>query len=217
MNNALYIIATPIGNLGDITLRAIEALKNVEYIFCEDCRVSSKLIKHLSIEKKLISCNAHTEKHKINNILKFLTEGKSVAYISDAGTPGLSDPGNLIVNKIAEQGFKIIPIPGVSSLSCLISVCGFNLSSGFFFCGFFPRKQGKFKKLIETNEILFGFESPYRIKKTLEFLAENCPEAEICLGRELTKLYEEVLRAKAKDFVNMQIKEKGEFVLGICK
>ncbi|MDX1920131.1 MAG: 16S rRNA (cytidine(1402)-2'-O)-methyltransferase [Candidatus Caenarcaniphilales bacterium] len=217
LENALYVLATPIGNLGDLTFRAKDLLEKTDCIFCEDTRVSLKLLNHLGIQKRVLSCNAHNEWKKVDEINRLLLEGASVAYLSDAGTPGISDPGNLLVSGVQKAGFKVIPIPGPSSIAAILSVCGFNLSDGFYFAGFLPRTEGKLKKLIysflvEQNLPVVSFEAPYRIRKTLDLITSVCPEADICLGRELTKLYEQILYGKVVEISSQKWPEKGEFV-----
>jgi len=215
MNNPLYVISTPIGNLADLTARAQDTLEAMDIIFCEDTRVTGLLLKKLNLKKKLLSCHAHNEQSASRQVIEALQNSMKVAYVSDAGTPGLSDPGNLLVQEVSQAGLEVCPIPGVSALSCLLGVCGFNLSKGFHFAGFLPRKKGQLIKLLETNEILFGFESPYRIRKSLSLIAQHTPQARLCLGRELTKFHEEVIRGAAIEVSASSWVEKGEFVLGI--
>lgn len=143
--------------------------------------------------------------------------GRSVAYLSDAGTPGIADPGNLLVEIARQAGFPVIPIPGPSALSCLLSVCGFNLSRGFYFAGFLPRSTGKLSKLLAAHPLLFAYEAPYRIRKSVQLIAEIAPEAQLCLGRELTKLHEEILWGNTAELAHAPWKEKGEFTLGLCQ
>ncbi|MDJ0625147.1 MAG: 16S rRNA (cytidine(1402)-2'-O)-methyltransferase [Candidatus Caenarcaniphilales bacterium] len=216
--NALYIIASPIGNLGDLTERAKFIISEVDVIVCEDTRVTSKLLNHIGCKKKLISCNAHNESNKSKYLIELLKGGNSIGYLSDAGTPGISDPGNLLVEQVVEAGFEVIPIPGPSSITTILSICGFNLSKGFYFEGFLPRKDGKLKKLIQTIIVdlkvpLIAFESPYRIKKSLSKIAEFSPTLKCCLGRELTKLHEEIIRGNISEVAAKKITEKGEFVI----
>ncbi|MDX1917893.1 MAG: 16S rRNA (cytidine(1402)-2'-O)-methyltransferase [Candidatus Caenarcaniphilales bacterium] len=210
----LYIIASPIGNLGDISERARLTIERVDLVACEDTRETSKLLKHLSIKKPLLSCQAHDEDYKAQKIIAHLKEGKKVAYLSDAGTPGISDPGNLLVEAVVREGLPVQAIPGASALTTLLSICGFNLAKGFIYAGFLPRTRGKFEKLILSAKIpLFAFESPYRIRKSLELIAELSPTAQLCLGRELTKFYEQILRGTASEISAIDFPEKGEFSL----
>jgi 16S rRNA (cytidine1402-2'-O)-methyltransferase len=218
--SCLYIVASPIGNLSDLTERAKSILSSVDLIACEDTRVSSKIMSHLGLRKPLISCNAHNENYKSTEIIQLLSEGKQVAYLSDAGTPGLSDPGGLLVQAITEAGFKIIPVPGVSSLTTIISVCGFDLSHGFFFAGFLPRTEIRLTKilgkyLVDRKSTIIALESPHRIRKSLKVIAEFNPQLKLCIGRELTKHYEEIIRGNAAEVSEQKFNEKGEFVLVI--
>ncbi len=216
----LYVVAGPIGNLQDLTDRAKEILPQMEVIFCEDSRVTLRLMGHLGLRKKLISCHAHNEYGRVSQVVGYLSEGHNVAYLSDAGTPGISDPGNLIVAEVAKAGFKVIPIPGPSAITALLSVCGFNLAKGFFFAGFLPRTAGKIQKLltrhvVDSKNVLLAFESPYRIKKTLAEIASTLPDCKICLGRELTKVHEEIIRGTAYELSELKFLERGEFVFAI--
>jgi 16S rRNA (cytidine1402-2'-O)-methyltransferase len=205
--SCLYIVASPIGNLSDLTERAKSILSSVDLIACEDTRVSSKIMSHLGLRKPLISCNAHNENYKSTEIIQLLSEGKQVAYLSDAGTPGLSDPGGLLVQAITEAGFKIIPVPGVSSLT-------------FFFAGFLPRTEIRLTKilgkyLVDRKSTIIALESPHRIRKSLKIIAEFNPQLKLCIGRELTKHYEEIIRGNAAEVSEQKFNEKGEFVLVI--
>ena len=216
----MYVVATPIGHLGDLTDRAKFILKEIDLIACEDSRVTGKLMAYLGLKKSLFSCYAHNEAGRALQLIEFLKQGKSIAYLSDAGTPGISDPGNLLVAEIAQAGFKIIPIAGASALTTLLSVCGFKLSKGFSFVGFLPRTSGKLIKLLETyltdrKSVLLAFESPHRIKKSLEIIAQSQPQAQICLGRELTKIHEEIIRGNIQEVLEQKWLVKGEFVLAL--
>lgn len=217
MAGVLYIVATPIGNLQDLTFRAVEVLRGVDCIFCEDTRVTGVLLKRYDISSKLYSCNAHMEKGRVSQIIDLLSQDLSVAYVSDAGTPGVSDPGNLIVQEIARAEYQVVPIPGASALSTFLSVCGFDLSQGFSFVGFFPRKSGKLLQSISSHQrVVVGYESPYRIHKLLSVISTEKPYAQVCIGRELTKHYEEIIRYKEATSIDpSSVKAKGEFVVGI--
>lgn len=214
-SNSLYIVGTPIGNLADMTERAVYILEQADYIYCEDTRVTGNLLSKFNIKAKLNSCHAHNETIKSQEIISLIQDNKTVAYVSDAGTPGLSDPGNLLVQECNRHNIKVIPIPGMSALTTLISVSGFNLSKGFFFAGFLPRKPGKFQKLLDEHNIVFAFESPHRIYKSLELIKEHKPDCIVCIGRELTKKFEEIINSPIQELNIDTIKEKGEFVLGI--
>lgn len=212
MKGRLFVVATPIGNLKDITFRAVETLKSVSVIVAEDTRVSQKLLNHLGIEKKIISNFKENEHKRVSEIIEILKGGEDVALLSDAGTPAISDPGTLLVNKAREEGFEIFPVAGPSSLTTALSVCGFE-STPFIFYGFFPRKEREKERVIgEINTFPYTvvfFESPFRIKRTLQFLYENIGERDIFVAREMTKKFESyLLNPKVDDLV-----EKGEFVI----
>lgn len=214
----LYIVATPIGNLGDITLRAIETLKNVDFILAEDTRVTKKLLSHLGISKPLISFQEHSSPKVLERITGLLEEGKELALVTDAGTPGISDPGMRLISAARNvEDIKIVPIPGPSSLSAIISVSDIDLSE-FSFFGFPPHKKGRetlFKRVSASEVPVILFESPHRIEKTLLQLEKFCGDRYVNIGRELTKMFEEVFRGTLseaqKHFVG--VKQKGEFVI----
>ena len=217
----LFIVATPIGNLGDITLRALETLKKVDFIACEDTRHTLQLLTHYEIKKKLVSCRSQNEAFAAEKIVHLLDEGSSVAYVSDAGTPGISDPGAVLVDMVRKAGHIIIPIPGVSAFATLISVAGSG-GKAVIFEGFLSPKQGKrrtrLKELLATGDAFVLYESPFRIVKLLNDIADiNC-ERRIVVGRELTKLHEEVLQGNAaelRDELASRTKILGEFALFI--
>ncbi|MFW5802264.1 MAG: 16S rRNA (cytidine(1402)-2'-O)-methyltransferase [Spirochaeta sp.] len=191
----LYITATPIGNLEDITFRAVETLKHVGLVLCEDTRHSRRLLNHYSIDKPVASWHAHSSPAATRRILERIEEAGSAAYVSDAGTPGVSDPGLLLVRAARAAGMDIVPIPGVSAPTALLSVGGVP-GKGYVFEGFLSPKSGRRRKavaeLIQFGRPFILFESPYRILKLLADLAEFIPEGEIAIGRELTKRYEEI-------------------------
>ncbi len=219
MNNKLYIISTPIGNLKDITLRAIETLKDVDFIACEDTRVSSVLLKHYGISKELISINAANESSKIEFVLNKINSGKSCALMSDAGTPGISDPGVRLISSAIKSGIDLIPIPGVTAAITALTISGLP-SDSFLFEGFLPQKKGRQKKLqslIDEDRTIILYESTYRIEKLLRELSEYMPDRYIVVCRELTKKFEEVWRGTTLYLLN-SIKDKtlkGEFVIVI--
>lgn len=213
----LYIVATPIGNLGDITLRALETMKNADVIACEDTRHTRKLLSACGISKPLVSCNAHKQRQGNRNIIDLLKEEKTVVYATDAGTPGLSDPGSLLVQEVRAAGFDIIPIPGPSAFSTLVSVSGFTGKS-ITFEGFLSPKGGKRKKrleiLLNRKEPFFIFESPYRVLKLLSDILSIDPDTPGVMGREMTKKYEEYIAGTAQElYTHLEDKEKikGEF------
>ena len=213
------MVATPIGNLQDMTYRAVEILKEVDVIACEDTRQSSKVLNHYGIKKHLISCRARNEKQSAPGILKLMEEGKDIAYVSDAGTPVLSDPGRLLVRTVRDAGQTVVPVPGVSAFSTLVSVCGFP-GKVFHFEGFLPQKGLKRKtrlsQLLEREESFLLYESPYRIIKLLQELNELDPVRICQLGREMTKKFEEYPEGTADMLINHLESEnrvKGEFAL----
>lgn len=215
----LYVVATPIGNLLDISYRAIEILKNVDLIACEDTRVTKKILSHYNINVPTISYFQHSKISKTNQLISKIKEGKNIALVTDAGTPGISDPGNKLVSEMIENKIKVVPIPGASALASLISVAGIDLQR-FVFLGFPPHKKGRetfFKEIIETKYPVIYFESPHRVIKNLELLKKLGTDKKIILGRELTKIFEEVVRGNAdeviKYFEDHKEKIKGEFVL----
>jgi len=215
----LYIVATPIGNLGDITLRALEILKNVDFIACEDTRVTSKLLNHYSIKKPLISYHQHSELKKIDFIVDKLKEGSNIALVTDAGTPGISDPGNILVAEAVKNNIEIHPIPGSSALASIISIAGIDLQK-FLFFGFPPHKKGRetfFKKIINSEYPAIYYESPHRVIKNLELLKILECSKRIIIGREITKIFEEVQRGNVEEILSYyqenKDKIKGEFVV----
>ncbi len=220
-----YIIATPIGNLGDITLRALETFKSVDFILCEDTRITKKLLNKYNILKPTISYHAQSKLSKVDKIFELLKEGKNLALVSDAGTPTISDPGSMLIAKIREEiskldlDIQIVPIPGVSAVITALSASGFNTHE-FVFLGFLPHKKGRetlFKEIAQSKRTVVFYESPHRILKTLESLNKFCPEKKVCLARELTKIYEEFKIALPLELLNYlkdnPVKQKGEFTL----
>lgn len=219
MIGTLYIVATPIGNLGDITLRALETLKIADAILCEDTRVTSKLLAHYAIKKPLVSCHEHTDERKLLQIIERLQKGESFAFVSDAGTPGLSDPGNRLVELALAAEVSVVPIPGVSALATIVSVAGINMQE-FVFRGFPPHKKGRetfFKAVAGSDVPVIYYESPHRVMKNLELLKKFAPNMNVIIGRELTKMFEEVIRGGIADaiiyFTKHPEKVKGEFVI----
>ena len=215
--STLYIVGTPIGNLEDITLRALETLRKVHIIACEDTRHSLKLLNRYEIKKPLVSCHGYNEKQSAERLVSLLSEEKDVAYVSDAGTPGLSDPGAVLIRRVREEGFPVVPIPGPSAFASLLSVSGFGGRS-VSFEGFLSPKPGRrrsrLKELVERNESFLLYESPFRVTKLLSDIAEIAPDALVLLGREMTKIHEEFLEGSASEVLGV-LEEKnrvqGEF------
>jgi len=196
----LYIVATPIGNLGDITYRALETFKTVDVIACEDTRHTLQLLTHFGIRKPLVSCRARNEEEASKRVLEILKKGQKVAYASDAGTPALSDPGSVLVRAARDAGHAVIPIPGASAFATLLSVAG-GYDKSVVFEGFLSprpgRRRGRLRELAETGFGFVLYESPFRIVKLLTELAEIDGERMVVVGRELTKLYEEIVSGTA--------------------
>jgi len=217
----LYLVATPIGNLEDITARAGKILNGVDFVLAEDTRRTGILLKHLGVDKKIISFHEHSNSEKLNWIIDQLSNCKiSVAYVSDAGTPNLSDPGGKLVEAAYENGIEVSPIPGPSALTALISIAPFSCSQ-FQFMGYFPKKKGREKmaEYVKNQDMpLFFLESPYRIHKTLEFLAARLPNYHILVGRELTKKFEQIVFSDLQDDKTLKaMPAKGEFVFALTK
>lgn len=217
----LYIIGTPIGNLGDVTIRALEALKRAEMVFAEDTRVTKKLLSHFEIHTRIFSYSEHSHKRMFPRILSFLKDGRDVALVSDAGTPGISDPGRRLIAEVIASGFGVTPIPGPSALSAIISVSDINLTA-FAFFGFPPHKKGRekfFKSLVAYDFPVILFESPHRIIKTLTDIERFMGNRYLNIGRELTKMHEEIFRgavsAAWRHF--SRNRARGEFVIAIDK
>lgn len=215
----LYIVATPIGNLEDITFRAIAVLKSVDYILCEDTRVTRILLDHYGIKTSTISYHQHSEEKKLREIKERLRQNKNLALVTDAGTPGISDPGNRLVQYLTMEQFDnltIIPIPGPAAVVTALSISGFPTDK-FIFLGFPPHKKGRksfFEEVAKAKYTVAFYESSHRIKKCLSELAMVLePERKICVCRELTKKFESVYRVTIREIAIMNITEKGEFVV----
>lgn len=218
MNGKLYIVPTPIGNLKDITLRALEVLKEADLIAAEDTRQSLKLLNHFNIKKSLISYHKFNENIKSKNIINQLKEGKNIALVSDAGTPGISDPGSVIVKKCIEEHIEFEVLTGATAVTTALVYSGFDTTK-FLFRGFLPRENKDRKPIIEDlkdrQETLIFYEAPHRLVKTLEFLYENLGNRQISLCRELTKLHEEIIRLTLKETLEYykENQPRGEYVL----
>lgn len=214
---SLYVVGTPIGNLGDITVRALETFKMVDYIACEDTRHTLGLLTHFEIRKPLISCRAQNEQEAAQKIIGLLAEGKNVAYASDAGTPALSDPGAVLVKQVRQAGYPVVPIPGASAFAVMVSIAGTGDSS-VLFEGFLSPKPGRRKRrLQELFAVGTGFvlyESPFRIIKLLQDIADIDGMRRVVVGRELTKIHEEILSGSVSDILHILQERpsiKGEF------
>lgn len=213
----LYIVSTPIGNLEDITLRALRTLKEVDLIAAEDTRHSHILLQKYEIKTPVTSFHSYSTDAKLESIVRELKDGKEVALISDAGTPGISDPAYSLIRRAIDENIKIVPIPGASALLTAIVTSGLPMDK-FVYLGFLPLKKGRqtLLKSLQTEErTLVIYESPHRLLKTLEHLKEYLGDREIAVCRELTKIFEETLRMKISDAIKhfTQKKPKGEFVL----
>ena len=219
IKKGLYIIPTPIGNLGDITYRAIEILKKSDFILCEDTRISRKLMEKFGVKSKLLPNHKFNEKKNLSQIINHLRNDKIVSLISDAGTPGISDPGAILVRQCVEERIDIYPLPGPSAVSTAVSISGF--SEKYFFYGFFPSKlkeiKNDLKSLSQLDSSIVFFISPKKINKIISFLKENFSEREILICREMTKFYEEYLRYKVDDLKTFDENLKGELTIVISE
>ncbi len=216
-----YVVATPIGNMGDITFRAIEVLKDVDLILCEDTRETKKILQKYNINKPTLSYHSQSKLSKLDKIFELLEEGKNLALVSDAGTPTISDPGAMLISKIKENlsEVEVIPIPGPSAVIAALSASGLPTHE-FTFLGFLPHKKGRetlFKEIAESERTMVFYESPHRILKTLESLVKFCPDKKVCLAREITKIYEEFKNGSPVELLDYltknPIKQKGEFTV----
>ena len=226
-----YVVATPIGNMGDITLRALETLKNVDLILCEDTRETKKILNKYGINTDTMSYHAQSKLSKTDKIFELLKEGKDLALVSDAGTPGISDPGAMLISQIKEHfchsarpdepfgRVDVIPVPGVTALVAALSACGLPTHE-FTFLGFLPHKKGRetlFKEIAQAERTMVFYESPHRILKTLESLVKFTPNKKVCIARELTKIYEEFKTGTPSEVLEFleknKEKQRGEFTV----
>jgi 16S rRNA (cytidine1402-2'-O)-methyltransferase len=217
VSGKLFVVATPIGNLADITLRAIETLKSVDFIVAEDTRTSSVLLKHYGITKPMVSFHSYSKEERISEIIQRVLRGESSALITDAGTPGISDPGYAIVRKAVEAGIEMVPIPGPVAFVAALSVSGLR-TDRFVFEGFLPVKKGrrtKFQQLASEQRTIIIYESPHRIVKTLSELKENLGDRRCVVARELTKMYESFYRGTISEVISSikDSEKRGEFVI----
>ena len=212
---ALYVVSTPIGNLKDITLRAIEILKQSEYILCEDTRVSKNLLEKYNIKSKLISNHKFNEKKNINKIIEILQSKMIVSIISDAGTPGISDPGRIIINECIKNNIDVYPVPGASAVTAAVSISGF--SEKYYFYGFFPQKnkdlKEDFKTLSNLNCSIVFFVSPQKINKAIGFIKNFFSDRKILICREISKFYEEHIRTNVVQLELFDKLPKGELTI----
>ena len=217
-----YVVATPIGNMGDITYRAIDTLREVDLILCEDTRMTKRLLDKYAINKPTMSYHSQSKLSKTDKIFELLEEGKNLALVSDAGTPGISDPGAVLVSQIKDKlkdTVEVIPIPGATALITALSASGLPTHE-FTFLGFFPHKKGRetlFKEIADAKRTMAFYESPHRILKTLESLQKFCPNKKVCIARELTKIYEEFKTGSPEEvfeyLTKNPVKQKGEFTV----
>mgnify|MGYP001361621806 CR=1 FL=1 len=219
IKNRLYLVSTPIGNLKDITHRAVEVLKKSDYILCEDTRVSQNLLKKYEIKSKLISNHKFNEKRNIKKVIELLKSEKIISLISDAGTPSISDPGSILIRECVKNGIIVTPIPGVSAVATSVSISGF--SEKFFFYGFFPEKKKKMtndlENLSKINSSIVFFVSPKKINKIIPELKIYFSKRKIVFCREISKLYEEFIRANIDDLEPFQEEPRGEFTIVISE
>jgi 16S rRNA (cytidine1402-2'-O)-methyltransferase len=217
--NGLYLVATPLGNLKDITIRAIEVLQQSHYILCEDTRVSKNLLDKYQIKSKLISNHKFNEKKNIAKIIEYLKSGKIISLISDAGTPSISDPGSILVNECINNEIRIFPIPGPSAVATAISISGF--SDKFLFCGFFPEKKqqlsNELKKYSNFENSLVFFISPKKINKIIPEIKKNFTGRKIVFCREISKIYEEFIRKNVDELELFEKELKGELTVVISE
>ena len=216
---SLYLVSTPIGNLNDISLRAIETLKKSDYILCEDTRISKNLLEKYQIKSNLIANHKFNEKKNVVKIIKLINQGSHISLISDAGTPGVSDPGSILVNECIKNNINIIPIPGASAVISAVSISGF--SEKFFFYGFFPEKDKILKEDLENlsklNSSIVFFISPKKINKNIPLIKKNFIGRKILICREMTKFYEEYKRSKVEDLEPLKSNLKGELTIVISE
>lgn len=220
MNGKLYLVATPIGNLEDITLRAINVLKNVDLIAAEDTRHTLKLLNHFEISKPLISNHRHNEDEKTNILIEKLKEGLDIALVSDAGTPGICDPGEAIIKKCIEEQVEVIPIPGACAMINALIASGIDTKE-FIFLGFLPlnkkTRKEKLEEIKESKKTIILYEAPHKLLSTLKDLKEILENRQVVLARELTKIHEEFIRGNIEEIIKVSENLKGEMVLIIEK
>ena len=219
VKNGLYIVATPIGNLSDITLRALEVLKKSDYVLCEDTRISKNLLERYEIKSKLIANHKFNEKKNLSKVIDILKSGSIVSLISDAGTPSISDPGAILVNECVVNEIDIFPIPGASAVSSAVSISGFN--EKYFFYGFFPEKNSKlsedFERLANLEGCIVFFISPRKFNRSIKDLKRYFSNRKILVCREMTKFYEEYIRTDVETLEPFKSDPKGELTIVISE
>ena len=215
----LYCVATPIGNMGDISFRAIKVLQSSDLILCEDTRVTKKILQKFEINKKLVSNHKFNENKNLAKVIEILKKNKIVSLVSDAGTPTISDPGRILIKECEKNEIEVFPIPGASALSAAISISGF--SDNFYFCGFLPEKQNQIKKLFNNLSSLEGsivfFISPNKLEKRIDDIKEFFLKRDIIICREITKYHEEYIRTPVKELSNINFSRKGEITVVISE
>ena len=219
VKSGLYIVSTPIGNLSDITLRALEVLKKSDYVLCEDTRISKNLLERYEIKSKLIANHKFNEKKNLSRVIDILKSGSVVSLISDAGTPSISDPGAILVNECAINEIDIFPIPGASAVSSAVSISGFN--EKYFFYGFFPEKNSKlsedFERLANLEGCIVFFISPRKFNRSIKDLKRYFSNRKILVCREMTKFYEEYIRTDVETLEPFKSDPKGELTIVISE
>jgi len=216
-SGSIYVVSTPIGNLADISLRAIDILKTVDLIACEDTRQTSKILNHYEIKNKMTPYHDHNKEYKTSSLIEMIKKGKSIALVSDAGTPGISDPGFYLIREAIKNDINISPIPGPSALTAATVASGMEIDR-FMFEGYLPRKKGRLKRLKELaayKVTIVIFEGPHRVLKSLRDLRDIFGDRKAAIGRELTKVHEEFVRGNLSDLIAnfSEHKPKGEFVI----
>ncbi len=217
LSGSIYIVSTPIGNLADISLRAIDILKTVDLIACEDTRQTSKILNHYKIKNKMTPYHDHNKEYKTSSLIDLIKKGNSIALVSDAGTPGISDPGFYLIREAIKNDINISPIPGPSALTAATVASGMEIDR-FLFEGYLPRKKGRLKRLKELaayKVTIVIFEGPHRVLKTLRDLRDTLGDRKAAIGRELTKVHEEFIRGNLSVLIAnfSERKPKGEFVI----
>jgi len=215
----LYCVATPIGNMGDISFRAIKILQQSDLILCEDTRITKKILQKFEINNQLVSNHKFNENKNLEKVMQILKNNKIVSLVSDAGTPSVSDPGKILVKECIKNNIEIFPIPGASAVIAALSVSGF--SDNFYFCGFLPEKDNQVKKLFKNLSALQGsiifFISPNKLNKRIENIKEFFLNRDILICREITKYHEEYIRTSVKELSNLNFSRKGEITVVISE